>query len=168
MAPDGAAFVPSSLFEFRKVSVIAVFVVQIIQVGSLTALKNGQEVSITKHRSKIKTREVRYRHCCGPGIRCHFDPWIRHPGWVKNQDPDPGHYWIRIRIHNTGLFVLFNSKERATAHVLYLHSRSTTITQYTSSPAFPPASISCCTQRDRLIIRKDFASTACPLFKGKV
>ncbi len=26
----------------------------------------------------------------GPGIRCLFDPWIREPGWVKNQDPDPG------------------------------------------------------------------------------
>ncbi len=37
LALDGAAFVPSSLFEFREVSVIAVFVVQIIQVGSLTA-----------------------------------------------------------------------------------------------------------------------------------
>ncbi len=23
-------------------------------------------------------------------IRCLFDPWIRDPGWVKNQDPDPG------------------------------------------------------------------------------
>jgi hypothetical protein len=30
--------------------------------------------------------------CCrsGSGIRCLFDPWIRVPGWVKNQDPDPG------------------------------------------------------------------------------
>jgi hypothetical protein len=30
--------------------------------------------------------------CCGcvSGIRCLFDPWIRDPGWVKNQDPDPG------------------------------------------------------------------------------
>jgi hypothetical protein len=26
----------------------------------------------------------------GSGIRCLFDPWIRDPGWVKNQDPDPG------------------------------------------------------------------------------
>jgi hypothetical protein len=25
--------------------------------------------------------------CCGSGIRCRFDPWIRDPGWVKNQDP---------------------------------------------------------------------------------
>jgi hypothetical protein len=29
-------------------------------------------------------------------IRCLFDPWIRDPGWVKNQDPDqdvhPGSY----------------------------------------------------------------------------
>jgi hypothetical protein len=22
-----------------------------------------------------------------------FDPWIRYPGWVKNQDPDPGSYF---------------------------------------------------------------------------
>ncbi len=26
----------------------------------------------------------------GSGIRCLFDPWIRDPGWVKNQGPDPG------------------------------------------------------------------------------
>jgi hypothetical protein len=26
--------------------------------------------------------------CCGSGIRCLFDP--RDPGWVENQDPDPG------------------------------------------------------------------------------
>jgi hypothetical protein len=26
----------------------------------------------------------------GSGIRCLFDPWIRDPGWVKNQNPDPG------------------------------------------------------------------------------
>ncbi len=26
----------------------------------------------------------------GSGIRCLFDPWIRDPGWVKSQDPDPG------------------------------------------------------------------------------
>jgi hypothetical protein len=24
----------------------------------------------------------------GSGIRCLSDPWIRDPGWVKNQDPD--------------------------------------------------------------------------------
>jgi hypothetical protein len=30
--------------------------------------------------------------CCGSGsgIRYIFDPWIRDPGWVKSQDPDPG------------------------------------------------------------------------------
>ncbi len=28
--------------------------------------------------------------CCGSGIRCLFDPWIRDPRWVKNQDPDSG------------------------------------------------------------------------------
>ncbi len=26
---------------------------------------------------------------CGSGIRCLFDPWIRDPGWVRSQDPDP-------------------------------------------------------------------------------
>ncbi len=32
------------------------------------------------------------KQCCGSGsgIRCLFDPWIRDPGWVRNQDPDPG------------------------------------------------------------------------------
>jgi hypothetical protein len=28
--------------------------------------------------------------CCGSGILCLFYPWIRDPGWVKNQDPDAG------------------------------------------------------------------------------
>jgi hypothetical protein len=32
-----------------------------------------------------------FTQCCGPGsgIRCLFDPWIRDPGWVKSQHPDP-------------------------------------------------------------------------------
>jgi hypothetical protein len=36
--------------------------------------------------------EVKYScaQCCGSGIRCLLDPWIRDPGWVKSQDPDPG------------------------------------------------------------------------------
>ncbi len=25
-----------------------------------------------------------------PGSGASFTPWIRDPGWVKNQDPDPG------------------------------------------------------------------------------
>ncbi len=28
--------------------------------------------------------------CSGSGIRYLFDPWIRDPGWVKNQDPFRG------------------------------------------------------------------------------
>ncbi len=28
--------------------------------------------------------------CCGSGILCPFDPWIRDLGWVKNQDTNPG------------------------------------------------------------------------------
>jgi hypothetical protein len=32
----------------------------------------------------------RILHCYGSGIRCLFDPWIRDPGWIKSQDPDPG------------------------------------------------------------------------------
>jgi hypothetical protein len=32
------------------------------------------------------------RQCCGSGsgIGCLFDPWIRDPGWVESQHPDPG------------------------------------------------------------------------------
>ncbi len=26
----------------------------------------------------------------GSGIWCLFDPWIRDPGWVESQHPDPG------------------------------------------------------------------------------
>jgi hypothetical protein len=26
----------------------------------------------------------------GSGIGCLFDPWIRDPGWVESQYPDPG------------------------------------------------------------------------------
>jgi hypothetical protein len=38
------------------------------------------------------TRDCRYlKQCCGSrsGIRCLFGPWIRDPGWVRNQDTDP-------------------------------------------------------------------------------
>ncbi len=44
--------------------------------------------------------------CSGSGIRCLFDPWIRDPGWEKNQDQDPGwttyfrelrnNFWVKI------------------------------------------------------------------------
>jgi hypothetical protein len=31
------------------------------------------------------------RQCCGsPGSGAFLTPWIRDPGWVKSQDPDPG------------------------------------------------------------------------------
>jgi hypothetical protein len=30
------------------------------------------------------------KQCSGSGIRCLFDPWIRDPGWVESQHPDPG------------------------------------------------------------------------------
>jgi hypothetical protein len=35
---------------------------------------------------------IGYTQCCGSGsgIRCLFDPWIRIPGWEKNQVTDPG------------------------------------------------------------------------------
>jgi hypothetical protein len=36
--------------------------------------------------------------CCGPVIRCFFDPLIRCPGWVKK--------WIRIRDEQTGSYFL--------------------------------------------------------------
>jgi hypothetical protein len=37
-----------------------------------------------------KVRRIIRGQCCGSGIRCLFDPWIRDTGWVKNHDPDPG------------------------------------------------------------------------------
>ncbi len=37
----------------------------------------------------------------GSGIRCLFDPWIRDPGWVKNQESGFG---IQIRDEQPGSF----------------------------------------------------------------
>jgi hypothetical protein len=36
--------------------------------------------------------EMFSKQCCGSGsrIRDLLDPWIQDPGWVKNQDPEPG------------------------------------------------------------------------------
>jgi hypothetical protein len=57
--------------------------------------------------------------CCGSGI-CLFDPSIRDPGWVKNQDPDPesgslmknpDHIYRVLRNHIFGLKYL-NSLRR--------------------------------------------------------
>jgi hypothetical protein len=35
-------------------------------------------------------RKVLRNRIRDPGSGAYFDPWIRDPGWVKNQDPDPG------------------------------------------------------------------------------
>jgi hypothetical protein len=38
----------------------------------------------------------------GSGFRCLFDPWIRDPGWVKNQEPEhiseslETIFWVKI------------------------------------------------------------------------
>jgi hypothetical protein len=50
------------------------------------------------------TSRLWYLYCpssvADPGIRCLFDPWIRDPGWVKDQDPDPGSgYGMNIPDH---------------------------------------------------------------------
>ncbi len=39
--------------------------------------------------SKMCLHLKMFAQCCGSGIRCIFDPWIRDPWWVKYQDPDP-------------------------------------------------------------------------------
>ncbi len=49
--------------------------------------------------SKCPVGWATWNQCCGSGseIRCLFDPWIRYPGWVNNQDPDPGSGpWMNI------------------------------------------------------------------------
>jgi hypothetical protein len=39
------------------------------------------------------------KQCCGSGIRCLFDLWIRDPEWVKNKDKheQPGSYFREPR-----------------------------------------------------------------------
>ncbi len=35
-------------------------------------------------------------------LRILFDPWVRDPGWVKNQHPDPGSgFGMNILDHNS-------------------------------------------------------------------
>jgi hypothetical protein len=51
---------------------------------------NEQEVGWHIHLRASTYITLRYIQCCGSGIQCLFDPWIRDPGWVKNQDPDSG------------------------------------------------------------------------------
>jgi hypothetical protein len=42
-------------------------------------------------KCSVKYCHSKNQYCeSGSGIRCLFDPWIRDPGWVKSQDPDPG------------------------------------------------------------------------------
>jgi hypothetical protein len=67
-----------------------------------------------------------------PGFRCLFDPWIRDPEWVKNQDPDPDMmnnldhiseslepiFWVKIL--NSLMRIRDNKKIRIRIHVLRL------------------------------------------------
>jgi hypothetical protein len=54
----------------------------------LLRLQVVQDIRLNKRDDKIRV----LLQCCGSGsvIRCIFDPWIRDPGWVKDQDLDPG------------------------------------------------------------------------------
>jgi hypothetical protein len=59
-----------------------------VNTGLLSSRSSLHMVIVTDHNVRI----VLGAQCCGSGsrIRCLFDPWIRDPGWVKSQDPDPG------------------------------------------------------------------------------
>jgi hypothetical protein len=62
----------------------------------LILLASNREVRLWKRNSNPQVYVLKYRYrtqCCGSGsgIQCLFDPWIRDPGWVKNQqDRYPG------------------------------------------------------------------------------
>jgi len=45
--------------------------------------RSSQEKKKNKERSSVADP--------GSGTRCLFDPWIRDPGWVESQHPDPGY-----------------------------------------------------------------------------
>jgi hypothetical protein len=61
------------------------------QKGEGGGIKLRRSLNILKklHEKAIKITSVADPDQ-GSGIRCLFDPWIRDPGWVKSQDPDPG------------------------------------------------------------------------------
>ncbi len=54
----------------------------------------------------IEPSAMPFYQCCGSGIWCLFDPWIRDPGWVKKsgsgsgiRDEQPWSYFLELRNH---------------------------------------------------------------------
>ncbi len=70
--------------------------------GETVEEEAAQGIQLKPHRLQLIRQQIPHlqpskcphnitdEQCCGSGIRCLFYPWIREPGWVKNQYPDPG------------------------------------------------------------------------------
>ncbi len=90
--PDCTSYITS---VFLERFVIKTYDSQSSKWGFNSVTRKGTiRIRIRFHRdrqdSDICIKVMRIHQCCGSGIRCLFDPWIRDPGWVKNQDSDPG------------------------------------------------------------------------------
>jgi hypothetical protein len=64
----------------------------------------------TRNKKDARNSRLANNQCCGSGIRCLFDPWIRDPGWVevsiRIRDEQPGSYFLELRNHFFGVKTL--------------------------------------------------------------
>ncbi len=89
MLHQAAVFVIVGAGGLLAVAVVA----EEIEAGEAGPGESGQKVGGRRPGLRQASVHIEYgnQRCgSGCGIRCLFDPWIRDPGWVKNQDPDSG------------------------------------------------------------------------------
>jgi hypothetical protein len=71
---------------------VSVVQIKLVERGLLSGLETGPLLGypLTDTILTIHSIQVHGWELSVPGIRCLFDPWIRDPGWVESQHPDPG------------------------------------------------------------------------------
>jgi hypothetical protein len=79
--------------KIPRLEVVAVELLAVLELLYLPLVELTQLVNQLLDLVEDAVPAIKYiteKQCCGSGIRCLFDPWIRDPGWVKSKDPDPG------------------------------------------------------------------------------
>jgi hypothetical protein len=78
------------LFSFLVPYFFTTFYIFKVNYTSLTEIKKINIWKKERRNENFKLSDSVADPDSGSGIGCLFDPWIRDPGWVKSQDPDPG------------------------------------------------------------------------------